>query len=218
MNNLPPNWSCVKLGDVCIVVTDGTHKTPNYVERGIRFIAIKNIKPFKPIDWDSYVKYITEEEHKQLIKRTKPEKDDILFPRIGTLGYAKIIDFDEEVSIFVGLGLAKPIKEKVVPKFLEFYLNTPFVNKYSHNNATGTGRLTLPLAASRILPVPLPPLSMQKEIVEMIEQLLSALENGIASLKKAKEQIILYRQSVLNSAFNGKLICNGNINEKTGLL
>ena len=54
------------------------------------------------------------------------------------------------------------------------------------------------------LSIPLPPLQEQKKIVEKIEELFSGLDSGVASLKKAKEQISLYRQSVLASAFSGK--------------
>jgi type I restriction enzyme S subunit len=67
------------------------------------------------------------------------------------------------------------------------------------------------------IPIPLPPLPEQKKIVEKIEELFSGLDSGVASLKKAKEQIKLYRQSVLASAFNGKLIGDDKIDEKTGL-
>ncbi len=129
---IPKEWKWVRLEDVSYLITDGTHKTPKYQEKGIRFISIANIRPFQPINWDAYEKYISYEEHLELIKRAKPEKDDILFPRIGTLGFAKRIDFDEEVSIFVGLGLVKPIKKYVLPKYIEYYMNTPYVNKYSH--------------------------------------------------------------------------------------
>ena len=54
--------------------------------------------------------------------------------------------------------------------------------------------------------IPLPPLSEQKKIVEKIEELFSGLDSGVASLKKAKEQVRLYRQSVLAAAFSGRLI------------
>src|SRR5207253_7216203 len=103
----PGSWRAMKLQDVCTKITDGTHKTPNYQPHGIRFISIKNIRPFQPINWESYQKYISADEHRTLTKRCKPEFDDILFPRIGTLGFAKRIDFAEEISIFVGLGLLR---------------------------------------------------------------------------------------------------------------
>ncbi|MBK7377543.1 MAG: restriction endonuclease subunit S [Ignavibacteriales bacterium] len=70
------------------------------------------------------------------------------------------------------------------------------------------------------LPIPLPPLPEQKKIVEKIEELFSGLDSGVASLKKAKELVRLYRQSVLASAFSGKLTSDktpkvdGGINNK----
>jgi len=203
--NIPETWEIATLGEICSIVTDGTHKTPNYVDNGIPFISIANIRPFEPINFNKYVKYIAKKEHIELCKRAKPEKDDILFPRIGTLGYAKRIDFDYEVSIFVGLGLAKPFKEFINSKYLEFFMNTHWVNKFSFENATGTGRLTLPLEASRILPIPIPPLPEQHRIVAKIEELFSSLAKGIESLITAQQQLKVYRQAVLKWAFEGKL-------------
>jgi len=55
------------------------------------------------------------------------------------------------------------------------------------------------------IPVKIPPLSEQHQIVAIIEELFSKLEAGIESLKKAKEQLKTYRQAVLKWAFEGKL-------------
>lgn len=52
---------------------------------------------------------------------------------------------------------------------------------------------------------PLPPLNEQKRIVAKIEELFSELDNGITALKIAREQLKVYRQSVLKHAFEGKL-------------
>ncbi|AKB41913.1 Type I restriction-modification system, specificity subunit S [Methanosarcina mazei WWM610] len=49
------------------------------------------------------------------------------------------------------------------------------------------------------------PLPEQRAIVSKIEQLFSELENGIANLKLAKEQLKVYRQAVLKKAFEGEL-------------
>lgn len=198
------SWAMSTLGKVCTVVTDGTHKTPKYQKSGVRFISIKNVRPYSPINWSIYEKYISEPDHAELIKKAHPEKDDILFPRIGTLGFAKRIDFEEEVSIFVGLGLAKPDRTKIRPKFLEYYMNTSFVDQYSRREANGSGRLTLPLAASRKMPVPLPSLEEQDAIVAKIEELFSEIDSSIHQLIVASCKLSLYKQALLNSLFSGK--------------
>jgi type I restriction enzyme S subunit len=53
--------------------------------------------------------------------------------------------------------------------------------------------------------IPLPPLSEQRAIVSKIELLFSELDNGIANLKLAQEQLKVYRQAVLKKAFEGEL-------------
>jgi len=53
--------------------------------------------------------------------------------------------------------------------------------------------------------IPIPPLPEQRAIVAKLEQLFSELDNGIACLKKAQEQLKVYRQAVLKQAFEGEL-------------
>lgn len=52
---------------------------------------------------------------------------------------------------------------------------------------------------------PIAPFNEQKRIVAKIEELFSELDNGIAALKTAREQLKVYRQAVLKHAFEGQL-------------
>lgn len=56
----------------------------------------------------------------------------------------------------------------------------------------------------------LPPLPIQRAIVSKIENLFASLDKGIADLKKAQEQLKIYRQAVLKKAFEGNKVINGN--------
>ncbi|XUU60269.1 restriction endonuclease subunit S [Erythrobacter sp. HA6-11] len=203
--DLPTGWTVASLADVSNKITDGTHKTPDYQSQGVRFISIKNIRPYKPVNWSAYEKYITRQEHEALTKRCKPEFDDILFPRIGTLGFAKRIDFKEEVSIFVGLGLIKPKKDIVLPRFVEFYMNTSYIDQLSRTKANGSGRMTLPLAQTKKFPIPIPPTAEQQRIVEKIETLFAELDKGEEALRAVQKLLVRYRQSVLKAAVTGTL-------------
>ena len=51
--------------------------------------------------------------------------------------------------------------------------------------------------------VNVPSLTEQKRIVNKIEKLFSELDSAVETLKKTKEQLAVYRQSVLKSAFDG---------------
>ena len=52
---------------------------------------------------------------------------------------------------------------------------------------------------------PVPPLAEQERIVAKIEELFAGIDAGVENLKSVKNQIALYRQSVLKSAFDGTL-------------
>ena len=57
----------------------------------------------------------------------------------------------------------------------------------------------------RAQPFPLPPPEEQRRIAAKIDDLFAELDKGAASLRRAREQLRLYRQSVLKHAFEGKL-------------
>lgn len=205
VDNLPVNWVSTTLGEICYLITDGTHKTPNYVDAGIPFISIANIKPFRPINWEAYQRFITPDEHEELIQRCNPEREDVLFTRIGTLGVAKRIDVDTVFSIFVGLGLLKPVKRFVDSRYLEAWMNSPIIQKLSFEKATGTGRLTLALRESRKLPIHLAPLNEQKRIADKLDSLLAKVNTFQEHLNRVPQIIECFRQSVLTDAVSGRL-------------
>ena len=86
----------------------------------------------------------------------------------------------------------------ISPKLLEHFVRY-LVTKIPNN---GYARHYQHLAKSLL---PIPPLAEQHRIVAKIEELFSELDQGVASLKTAREQLKVYRQSLLKNAFEGKL-------------
>ena len=86
----------------------------------------------------------------------------------------------------------------ILPKLLEHFVRY-LVTKIPNN---GYSRHYQHLAKSLL---PIPPLAEQHRIVAKIEELFSELDQGVASLKTAREQLKVYRQSLLKNAFEGKL-------------
>jgi len=80
----------------------------------------------------------------------------------------------------------------------------PFLNAINAETSSVTVK-HLSSRSIEAIPLPLPPLYEQKRIVAKIEELFSELDKGIESLKSAREQLKVYRQSVLKHAFEGKL-------------
>ena len=125
--DIPDSWEWVRLGTLAQLISDGTHKTPHYVDNGIPFLSVQNIsKGYFDL---TKLKYISEEEHKKLIERVKPQRDDILICRIGTLGKAIKITVDFEFSIFVSLGLIRLVDAQIID-YLITAVNSPLGLKW----------------------------------------------------------------------------------------
>jgi type I restriction enzyme S subunit len=97
--------------------------------------------------------------------------------------------------------------EIVERHLLEMFLRESGTKKKIDEMKTGISDSGLNLTHDRFrtLTIPLPPLAEQKRIVAKIEELFSELEAGEASLRKARRQLGVYRQSLLKQAFEGKL-------------
>lgn len=87
-------------------------------------------------------------------------------------------------------------KELVLPKFIYYRMQTI---KFEHS----THKRYWIQQYSKIK-VAVPSLSEQKRIVNKIEELFSELDSAVETLKKTKEQLAVYRQSVLECAFEGE--------------
>lgn len=87
-------------------------------------------------------------------------------------------------------------KELILPKFIYYRMQTI---KFEHS----THKRYWIQQYSKIK-VEVPSLSEQKRIVDKIEELFSELDRAVETLKKTKEQLAVYRQSVLKEAFSLK--------------
>lgn len=169
--DIPRNWKWCRLSELCKQISDGTHKTPSYLPNGVPFLSVKDISS-GVMKFDD-VRYISTEEHLSLIQRCKPEKGDVLMCRIGTLGKAIKIIIEKEFSIFVSLGLIKPLNSSL-SDYLVMTINSGYGDMWIQENKVGGGTHTnkINLDDLRNMPIPLPPLEEQKRIVAKLEEVL----------------------------------------------
>ena len=98
---------------------------------------------------------------------------------------------------------------KVVPKdfILKGYLlhNLQSIIQLLYSKTHGSGMVHITKKNFEATEFHLPPIPEQRAIVAKIEELFSDLDKGIADLKKAQDQLKVYRQAVLKKAFEGEL-------------
>ena len=194
------NWKRVRLEAVCTKITDGTHKTPKYVESGIHFLSAKNINNGH-LDVTN-CKFITSEEHKELKKRCFPEAGDVMLSKSGSLGAAVIVPtLNFEFSIFESLALLKVDRSKVVPEFLQQVISSPQSKRYFHSITTGLAVKHLHLVDLRKMRLVLPPIQEQTAIAGLLSTWDKAIEKT-ERLVQAKKRSFLWLQEQLISSKN----------------
>lgn len=164
-------FDVVIIDDVCSLIKDGTHQTPQYIEdkeEGYKFLSSKDVMSQK-IDW-SKIKYIPADLHEKLYATLKPQRNDILMSKNGVnYGVAAINDTDEVFDIYVSLALLRP-KEMIDPIFFRCVINNPETKRQFDSSIKGVGVPNLHLSEIKKTKIFLPPMKLQKEFVNFVKQ------------------------------------------------
>ena len=205
-NVTPQGWESCAFGDIAKIRNGYAFKSKYFKKRKELSTDIPLVRQSQligsKIDLSEAVylaKEFAEENPNYLLK-----KGDILIGMSGSIG--KLCYYEHN---FVSLQNQRTGKIEI---FAKNYLHSKYIGLFLSNienelvkNAKGIGVQNISAKDIEALVFPLPPLNEQKRIVAKIEELFSELDNGIAALKTAREQLKVYRQSVLKHAFEGKL-------------
>ena len=125
------------------------------------------------------------------------EKDDILLSVRAPVGATNLAP--RKVCIGRGLTAIRP-RSNLELKYLLYFFR--YFQAQLQAKGTGTTFKAITQRIVRDIELPVPSLPEQKRIVEKIEELFSELDSGVETLKKTKQQLAVYRQSVLKAAFD----------------
>lgn len=100
---------------------------------------------------------------------------------------------------YIGSTLAKISAEGVDNSYLYYFIQGMYRLLNTQMKGTGTPHLNVDILRKAELVIP--SLKEQKRVVNKIEELFSELDSAVETLKKTKEQLAVYRQSVMKEAF-----------------
>lgn len=204
MNKIPKGWEVKKLKDIGKISSGGTPSTSNDNNFGgnIAWITPADLTGYKDKFISKGKRNLSEEGLKNSSAKILP-KGTILFSSRAPIGYVAIAQ--NEISTNQGFKNLTP-NESVISEYVYYYLLGS--KNLAEQSASGTTFKEISATAFSNLPIPLPPLSEQKTIVDKLDDSFAKIENAITNLINAKENLKLYKQSVLKSAFNGDLLPN----------
>ena len=191
-------YPVTSLADLCELITDGTHQTPEYADEGVIFLSAKNVTSGY-VDWEK-IKFIPQSLHRELNRRLSPRVNDILLAKNGTTGIAAIVDRDCTFDIYVSLALLRA-KQGVLPAFLLGAINSPICKQQFNDSLKGVGVPNLHLKEIRATQIPHPPLSIQNEFLSRI----TALEKLKVSQRSSLAELDNLFASLQHRAFKGDL-------------
>lgn len=199
INKLPLNWDVCKLSDIFLTSSGGTPK------RGVSSYYGGNIPWLKSGELNNGIIYwseefITQEGLKNSSAKIFP-KGSLLIALYGaTVGKLGILDFDSTTNQAICCIYQNKNYSR---NFLFYYL--VYKKDYLINSGKGGAQPNISQEIIKNLELPVPPLAEQERIVEKIEEIFAKIDAGVEKLKSAQEKIKQYKQSVLHSAFTGKL-------------
>lgn len=205
-NNIPKEWKWVKLGEVCQKISNGANAKQTDEKIGFPISRIETIWN-EDIDLNR-VKYIRENEA-NFVEKYSLKKNDILFSHINSdIHLGKTAIFKNQTKTLIhGINLLLiRLNNEAHPDFFNYQFKFKRRNgEFIEIAQKSVNQSSINQSKLKNLDFVLPPLAVQQAIVSKIEELFSELDNGIAQLKTAQQQLKTYRQSVLKWAFEGKL-------------
>lgn len=135
------------------------------------------------------------------------KENDVLTARMpDPLGRACIFPrISQQCVTVVDVCIVRTGINSIDHHWLMYTINSPKFRLKIDALQSGSTRKRISRGNLSKLVLPIPPLHEQHRIVTKIEELLTQLDAGVASLKKVQAQLKRYRQAVLKAAFEGRL-------------
>lgn len=177
-------------------VFDGPHATPKKIDYGPFFLSISSLREGK-LDL-SQSAHLSEEEFVKWTRRVTPAAGDVLFSYETRLGEAALMPPNVTACLGRRMGLLRPKKEKVSPRYLLYaYLSPSFQSEIKVRTINGCTVDRLPLKDLPSFPIRIPLLPEQKAIAHV----LGALDERIELNRRMNETLEAMAQALFKSWF-----------------
>jgi predicted ATPase len=200
---LPQEWSWTNLSQLKVYSIYGPRFSRNdYAKDGVAVLRTTDINdrglvsleacPKLPLSHAEYEKY-------------KVEAGDLLITRTGSIGTLAV--FNDRVRAIPGAYLLHyRLVDNGVVQFVYTFLRSPAGQRQLWEAGAGSGRQNLSAPGLESIPIPLPPIAEQAEIIREVEHRLSKAYTLAATLDQQIERTGAARQGLLRDAFAGRLV------------
>ena len=179
-----------KLGDICELINGYAFKSDNFINDGIGLISIKTIQN-NLVDNNKITEYIKESEQ---YNKYKVIKNDILIALSGaTTGKIGIYQNSNFGYLNQRVCKIKLNNNNIITKYILYYYISNDLENEVLKNAKGSAQPNISTKDIEELRIPIPPLSLQEQIVEALDLIYDTIEVNsklIQNYEKIKKGII----------------------------
>ncbi|MGB5855283.1 MAG: restriction endonuclease subunit S [Oceanisphaera sp.] len=197
------NWEHLTFKDVCTEITVGFvgKMADRYQAEGIPFLRSQNVREFHFSPKN--ILYISESFHKEIFK-SRLLAGDLAIVRSGAPGTTCVIPGSLGVANCSDLVIARPSK-RLNSEFGCIYMNSEVAKQNVATNQVGVAQQHFNVGSMKKMPIHLPSIEEQTEIVRRVEQLFAFADQVEQRVKDAQSRVNYLTQSILAKAFRGEL-------------
>ena len=190
-----------RLGDVCELINGDRGKnypakSKLHVKGVIPFISALNINHGN-VETERLL-YLDEKQYLSL-RAGKLKKGDIALCIRGSLGKYCVYPFDRG-AIASSLVILR-CYDVVVNRFVAVFIESPFFYSQISGHETGTAQPNLAAKNVARFEIPIPSLSVQREVVARLDAAKAKKEKLVAAARRGRETAALMRKAILKEAF-----------------
>jgi len=207
-NNLEESsWQDTTLDEICVedrVITYGVIKLGDDIPDGVPCLRTSNVR-WLSIDEDGMKRI--KPELSESYSRTILQGNEVLVNVRGTLGGVSVVK-----PYMIGWNVSREVAiaplniEMALPKFIAIWIASNSSQNWLTRKQKGVAYTGINIEDLRQLPVKLPPLEEQAEIVRRVESLFAVAAKLEARYLSASERVARLTPSLLGKGFRGELV------------
>ena len=197
IGEIPINMTVVRLKNI-VGISDGTHDTPQYVDAGnntYHLVTSKHINSGK-IEIDKAFR-ISENDYKEIIKRSRVSMYDVIMPMIGTIGNPALVVTSEPFAI-KNVALLKCSGSYYLGRYVVYLLNS-YVAQTQFELVVQSGVQSF-ISQEKLKNLYFPFTANYKQIVDFLDSKCTESDSITSDLQSQIETLEEYKRSVITEA------------------
>lgn len=199
---VPGGWVLCRWNSIAMKIGDIDHKMPHTVTGGVPYVSPRDFYPNNVIDFEG-AKRISREDYLRLAAKIKPDLNDLIYPRYGTIGENRLVTEQRDFLASYSCAVVKTLTGFVDPNYQYIFSISGYCKDQAKAAENKTTQANVGISSIQQYIVPLPPLAEQHRIVAKVNELMALCDQLEAELSITQANSHRLLESVLEDALSG---------------